>query len=162
MKTTIKNLPPIDILINNAGIGSIGAAESFTSEQIMHVIQTNVMGVVNVTNAVLPSMRAQKSGIILTVSSLVGPLPDLNQRVYSGTKAMVEHYTALHLKLTSLIKIQLIFFSRNTSILIRPEEPLLALIQQARTPMKALSLIIVYLKLKPVEVQDLFKQLIFA
>lgn len=90
----IQPLGPIDILINNAGLGIVGVAESFSLKQIRHLFETNVLGVVKVTNAVLPRMRAQKSGLIITLSSIVGPLPDMRQCFYSGTKAMLEHYTA--------------------------------------------------------------------
>jgi NADP-dependent 3-hydroxy acid dehydrogenase YdfG len=92
--TLINSIGIIDILINNAGIGIVGVAESFSQAQIQHIINTNVFGVVNVTNAVLPGMRAQNSGKIITISSVVGPLPDMRQCFYSGSKAMVEHYTA--------------------------------------------------------------------
>jgi NADP-dependent 3-hydroxy acid dehydrogenase YdfG len=84
----------IDILINNAGIGIVGVAESFSLAQIQHIFDTNVLGVVKVTNAVLPIMRKQNSGLIITISSIVGPLPDMRQCFYSGSKAMIEHYTA--------------------------------------------------------------------
>lgn len=90
----INSVRKIDILINNAGIGIVGAAESFSQAQIQCIIDTNVFGVVKVTNAVLPSMRAQNSGMIITISSIVGPLPDMRQCFYSGSKAMVEHYTS--------------------------------------------------------------------
>jgi NADP-dependent 3-hydroxy acid dehydrogenase YdfG len=90
----ITALGPIDILINNAGLGIVGVAESFSLAQIQRIIDTNVLGVVKVTNAVLPAMRVQNSGLIITISSIVGPLPDMRQCFYSGSKSMVEHYTA--------------------------------------------------------------------
>lgn len=90
----IQSIGKIDILINNAGMGIVGVAESFSTPQIHQIIETNVLGVVKVTNAVLPLMRAQNSGLIITISSIVGPLPDMRQCFYSGSKAMVEHYTA--------------------------------------------------------------------
>jgi NADP-dependent 3-hydroxy acid dehydrogenase YdfG len=90
----ISTIGKIDILINNAGIGIIGVAESFSQEQIQQIFDTNVLGVVKVTNAVLPGMRAQNSGMIITISSIVGPLPSMKHCFYSGSKAMVEHYTA--------------------------------------------------------------------
>lgn len=65
-----------------------------TLKQIQDIIDTNVLGVVKVTNAVLPIMRSQNSGLIITISSIVGPLPDMRQCFYSGSKAMIEHYTA--------------------------------------------------------------------
>jgi len=90
----IQSIGQIDILINNAGIGIVGVAESFSLLQIQKIIETNVLGLVKVTNGVLPIMRAQNSGLIITISSIVGPLPDMRQCFYSGSKAMVEHYTA--------------------------------------------------------------------
>lgn len=94
IQSLIQSIGPIDILINNAGIGIVGVAESFSLSQIQRIIETNVLGVVKVTNAVLPIMRAQNSGLIMTISSIVGPLPDMRQCFYSGSKAMVEHYTS--------------------------------------------------------------------
>jgi NADP-dependent 3-hydroxy acid dehydrogenase YdfG len=94
INTLINSIGKIDILINNAGLGIVGVAESFSLAQIQRIIDTNVLGVVKVTNAVLPRMRAQNSGMIITISSIVGPLPDMRQCFYSGSKAMVEHYTA--------------------------------------------------------------------
>lgn len=94
INSLITSIGKIDILINNAGLGIVGVAESFSLNQIQHIIDTNVFGVVKVTNAVLPSMRSHNSGMILTISSIVGPLPDMRQCFYSGSKAMVEHYTS--------------------------------------------------------------------
>lgn len=90
----ISSIGTIDVLINNAGIGIIGVAESLSQAQIQRIIDTNVLGVVKVTNAVLPMMRAQNSGMIITISSIAGPVPSMRQCFYSGSKAMVEHYTA--------------------------------------------------------------------
>jgi NADP-dependent 3-hydroxy acid dehydrogenase YdfG len=90
----IQSIGKIDILINNAGIGIVGVAESFSVEQIQHIFETNVLGVVKVTNAVLSIMRKQNSGKIITISSIVGPLPAMRQCFYSGSKSMLEHYTA--------------------------------------------------------------------
>jgi len=90
----IKSIGKIDILINNAGKGVVGVAESFSIAQIQSIFDTNVLGVVKVTNAVLPMMRAQNSGRIITISSIVGPLPDMRQCFYSGSKSMLEHYMA--------------------------------------------------------------------
>jgi NADP-dependent 3-hydroxy acid dehydrogenase YdfG len=94
INAVINSIGKIDILINNAGIGIVGVAESFSQTQIQRIIDTNVFDVVKVTNAVLPIMRAQNSGTIITISSIVGPLPDMRQCFYSGSKAMVEHYTS--------------------------------------------------------------------
>lgn len=94
IQSLVQSIGKIDILINNAGMGIVGVAESLTLEQIQQIFETNVLGVVKVTNVVLPLMRARNSGLIITISSIVGPLPDMRQCFYSGSKAMVEHYTA--------------------------------------------------------------------
>lgn len=94
IQSLVQSIGKIDILINNAGMGIVGVAESFSLSQIQQIIETNVLGVIKVTNAVLPIMRGQNSGLIITISSIVGPLPDMRQCFYSGSKAMVEHYTA--------------------------------------------------------------------
>lgn len=89
----ISSIGKIDILINNAGLGIFGVAESLSPKQIQHIFDTNVLGVVEVTDAVLPVMRARNSGLIISISSVVGPIPSMRQCFYSGSKAMVEHYT---------------------------------------------------------------------
>lgn len=94
INAVITDVGAIDVLINNAAIGIVGVAESFSERQIRLIFDTNVLGVVKVTNATLPSMRARNSGVILTISSIVGPLPDMRQCIYSGSKAMIEHFTA--------------------------------------------------------------------
>lgn len=94
IQSLIQSIGPIDVLINNAAIGIVGVAESFSVSQIQKIFETNVLGVVKVTNAVLPLMRKQNSGLIITLSSIVGPLPDMRQCFYSGSKAMIEHYTS--------------------------------------------------------------------
>ncbi len=93
-QSLIQSIGRIDILINNAGIGIVGAAESVSTSQIRQILETNVLGVIKVTNSVLPVMRAQNSGLIITISSIAGPLPSMRQCFYSGSKAMIEHYTA--------------------------------------------------------------------
>lgn len=62
----------IDVLVNNAGYGQLGAFEEHSAEAIERQFNTNVFGAFNVTRAVLPTMRAQRSGHIITVSSICG------------------------------------------------------------------------------------------
>ena len=80
----------IDILVNNAGYGLFGALEDFTMEEIKKQFETNVFGVMRVTRKVLPTMRQQKSGIIINVSSMSGLAGIPSQSVYSATKFAVE------------------------------------------------------------------------
>jgi NAD(P)-dependent dehydrogenase (short-subunit alcohol dehydrogenase family) len=65
-------LPAIDVLINNAGRGYGGPMESFSSEEILAQLDLNIVGTVRMAKAVLPGMRAQKSGLIIQVSSTAG------------------------------------------------------------------------------------------
>ena len=65
----------IDVLVNNAGIGSAGAAEESSVAQAQGVFDINVFGVIRMTKAVLPHMRARGSGRIINISSIVGFMP---------------------------------------------------------------------------------------
>ena len=65
-------LPTIDVLINNAGLGYGGAVESFTSDGVLDQLDLNIVGTIRVSQAVLPGMRSQKSGLIIQVSSVAG------------------------------------------------------------------------------------------
>ena len=62
----------IDVLVNNAGIGSAGVTEAFTAEQTRVVFDTNVIGLLRVTRAVLPSMRRRRDGLIINIGSILG------------------------------------------------------------------------------------------
>ncbi|MGX9899156.1 oxidoreductase [Arthrobacter sp. SA17] len=83
----------IDVLVNNAGIGSSGAAEESSVMQAQHVFDINVFGVIRLTNAVLPIMRAQKSGRIVNLSSILGIIPQPYMAVYAASKHAVEGYS---------------------------------------------------------------------
>lgn len=83
----------IDLLVNNAGIGGSGAAEETSAEQARRIFDTNVFGVIRTTRAVLPHMRAQGSGRIVNVSSVLGFIPAPYMAVYAATKHAVEGYS---------------------------------------------------------------------
>ncbi|MFY9927074.1 MAG: oxidoreductase [Streptosporangiaceae bacterium] len=80
----------IDILVNNAGRGLLGAVEEASSEEVEAVFRTNVFGLLAVTRAVLPVMRAQKSGRILNLSSVGGFAQVPGWGIYGATKFAVE------------------------------------------------------------------------
>lgn len=92
IETVIGNEGRIDILVNNAGYGISGAAETTASEDSHAQLELNLYGTDNVTRAVLPHMREQKSGRILCVSSIAGILPIPFQLWYSVSKAAIAAY----------------------------------------------------------------------
>jgi short-subunit dehydrogenase len=88
--TVIKKEGRIDILINNAGLGISGAIEEFSVDDIKIQMGTNVVGVVNTIQAVLPVMRKQGSGTIINVSSIGGLMGLPFQGFYSASKYAIE------------------------------------------------------------------------
>lgn len=80
----------IDVLVNNAGFGAVGALEEFPADEIRRVFDTNVFGLIEVTKAVLPGMRKRKSGHILNISSIAGIAATPGFGVYNATKFAVE------------------------------------------------------------------------
>lgn len=80
----------IDVLLNNAGYGAYGVLESFSREQIIRQFDTNVIGLLDVTMALLPHFRSNKSGIIINVSSIGGKMSFPLGTLYHGTKFAVE------------------------------------------------------------------------
>jgi len=83
----------LDVLVNNAGIGAAAAAEESSIGQAKDVFDVNVFGVIRMTNAVLPHMRAQGRGRIVNVSSVLGLIPAPFMAVYSATKHAVEGFS---------------------------------------------------------------------
>ncbi|MEU5635791.1 oxidoreductase [Streptomyces rishiriensis] len=83
----------IDVLVNNAGVGSMGAAEETSVEQAQAVFDTNVFGVMRLVNEVLPHMRAQRRGRIINISSVLGFLPQPYMAAYAASKHAIEGYT---------------------------------------------------------------------
>lgn len=93
----------IDVLLNNAGFGLLGAVEEASATDVEAVYRTNVFGLLNVTRAVLPTMRAQRSGRVLNISSIGGYRGAAGFGVYSSTKFAVEGLSeALHAELAPL------------------------------------------------------------
>ena len=93
----------IDILLNNAGFGLLGAVEEASADEVERLYRTNVFGLLNVTRAVLPHMRARRSGRILNISSIGGYRGAAGFGVYASTKFAVEGLSeALHAELAPL------------------------------------------------------------
>lgn len=82
----------IDVLVNNAGQGSLGAVEEFSSEQIRSHFEVNTFGVIELTRAALPIFRQQRSGHILCLTSVGGIVSMGGFSLYCATKYAVEGF----------------------------------------------------------------------
>jgi len=93
VKNVLAEAGKIAVLVNNAGIGSAGVTEAFTTEQAKVVFDTNVIGLLRVTRAVLPSMRQQHEGLIINVGSILGRVTFPFLGIYGASKFAVEALT---------------------------------------------------------------------
>jgi NAD(P)-dependent dehydrogenase (short-subunit alcohol dehydrogenase family) len=83
----------IDVLVNNAGIASAGVTEAFSTEQAKAIFDTNVIGLLRVTRAVLPSMRRRHDGLIINIGSILGRVTFPFIGIYGASKFAVEALT---------------------------------------------------------------------
>lgn len=87
---TIDRHGRIDVLVNNAGHGYVGAVEELTDDELIALLMTNVVGVFRVTSRVLPHMRAQGGGHIVQLSSVGGVVANPGHAAYATTKFALE------------------------------------------------------------------------
>ncbi|MEI6409882.1 MAG: SDR family oxidoreductase, partial [Bacteroidota bacterium] len=100
IKEAITKFGKIDVLVNNAGYGADGVFEAMTDEVIENQFNTNVFGLMRVTRAIIPHMRANKSGAIVQIASMGGRITFPLFSIYHGTKFAVEGFTeSLHYEL---------------------------------------------------------------
>lgn len=85
---------PIDVLVNNAGIGVVGAFEVTPMSHIRKVFDTNTFGTMAMTQAVIPQMRHRRSGVIVNVTSSTTLAPFPLAAVYTASKTAIEGFTA--------------------------------------------------------------------
>jgi len=93
VKKGLEKFGAIDVLVNNAGHGTLGALEAATEEQIRQQFDVNLFGLIEVTKAVLPIMRQHRTGVIINVSSIGGRLTFPFSSLYHATKFAVEGLT---------------------------------------------------------------------
>jgi NAD(P)-dependent dehydrogenase (short-subunit alcohol dehydrogenase family) len=80
----------VDVLVNNAGYAELGFFETFTDAAVRRQFEVNLFGTMNVARAVAPLMRARRSGLIVTISSVSGIVSNGGGAVYSASKFAVE------------------------------------------------------------------------
>ena len=85
---------PIDVLVNNAGIGLFGALEATPMATTREVFETNTFGTIAMTQAVLPQFRARRAGVVVNVTSSATLAPMPLVAVYTASKMAIEGFTA--------------------------------------------------------------------
>ena len=110
VKEGIERFGKIDVLLNNAGYGAFGPLEAFPREKMIRQLNTNIVGVLDVTRAVLPHFRAKKEGVIVNISSIGGKTTFPLGSLYHGTKFAIEGISeSLHFELEPIgIKVKII------------------------------------------------------
>ena len=117
---------PIDVLVNNAGIGLFGALEHSPFQKIRDMFETNTLGTIAMTQAVIPQMRERGSGIIVNITSTTTLAPFPLAAAYTGSKTAIQGFTRslAHELLPLGIAVKLVepgygpttAFARNTEI----------------------------------------------
>ncbi len=93
VQSIVQNAGPVHFLINNAGYSFMGALEETSVEEARQQFETNLFGVLRVTNAVLPGMRQLGDARIVNISSVLGFLPAPYLGIYAASKHALEEYT---------------------------------------------------------------------
>ena len=86
VRVAVDTTGPVDVLVNNAGIGSAAPVELMPLPEIRTIFETNVFGAVRMMHAVLPSMRTRRGGVIVNVTSMMGRITLPGHGAYAATK----------------------------------------------------------------------------
>jgi len=92
VEEALRRMGRIDALINNAGLGIQGPAQDIEPAMAMRLLDTNVLGAHRLCRAVLPGMRARKSGLVINITSVAGNFGLPYRAFYSASKAALERY----------------------------------------------------------------------
>ncbi|KOF21176.1 dehydrogenase [Ensifer adhaerens] len=84
---------PIDALVNNAGIGVVGAFEATSMSHVRKIFETNTFGVMAMTQAVIPQLRSRRSGVVVNVTSSVTLAAMPLAAAYTASKTAIEGFT---------------------------------------------------------------------
>ncbi len=119
----------VDVLVNNAGIGLLGALEGVTMDSVRGIFATNTFGTMAMTQALLPQFRARKSGVIVNVTSTVTLKPLHLLSVYTASKAAVNAFT-------ESLALELEPFNVRTHLVLPGRAPDTAFSENARSLMR--------------------------
>ena len=114
--STVTEAGPIDVLVNNAGVGWLSALEGTSMDTVRRVFETNLFSMIATMQAVLPGMRKQRSGVIVNISSstTIKPLPLLS--IYRASKAAVN-------AMTESVALELAEFGIRTRVVVPGSAP---------------------------------------
>ena len=126
----IAHFGAVDVLVNNAGYGTVGPFEASTPEQVDRQIATNVTGLMNVTRAFLPHFRERRSGVIVNIASVGGRVTFPLYSVYHATKWAVEGFSevlvyelepfGIRVKIIEPGPIKTDFYDRSLDVMSKP------------------------------------------
>ena len=129
-KKAIARFGAIDVLVNNAGYGTVGPFEASTPEQVDRQFATNVSGLMNVTRAFLPHFRERRRGVIVNVASMGGRITFPLYSVYHATKWAVEGFSealvyelepfGIRVKIIEPGPIRTDFYDRSQDVMSKP------------------------------------------
>ncbi|SFU85564.1 Short-chain dehydrogenase [Polaromonas sp. YR568] len=134
----VKAAGPIDVLVNNAGLGLFGAFEATPMATVREIFDTNTFGMMAMAQAVLPQFRARKSGLLINVTSTVTLAPMPLVAAYTASKTAIEGFTeSLALELAPFnvgVKLVEPGYGPNTRFTANGAERMQGLIPEAYAP----------------------------